>query len=220
MFCIGDIDKVTKSPTALPIIEVYWEATKSRHGTNVLVTMMAFILFISLFNIFASVSRLTWSFAKDHGLPFSSAFSYLHPQLNVPVNALLLVGVICALLALINIGSTTAFNALISLPLISLYISYCIPITFILIRKLRGQQNRYGPFKLGRWGIPINTFAIVYILFILSFVALPTIRPVTGSNMNYAGPLAAAVMLVALGDWFIHGRRRFQVPVSRAVEDL
>lgn len=219
MFCIGDINKVSESPTALPIIEVYWEATKSRHGTNILVTMMAFVLFISLFNIFASVSRLTWSFAKDHGLPFSDAFSYLHPTLNVPVNALLLVGVICALLSLINIGSSTAFNALISLPLITLYISYGIPITFILIRKVRGLHTRYGPFQLGRWGIPINTFALVYILFILSFVALPTLRPVVPSNMNYAGPLACAIMLIALGDWFIHGKRRFQVPVSRAVSD-
>jgi choline transport protein len=121
------------------------------------------------------------------------------------------------LLAIINIGSTTAFNALISLPLIALYISYFIPILFILIRKLQGKHPQYGPFKLGHWGIPINLFAIVYILFVLSLVALPTIKPVTGLNMNYAGPLVLAVILAALGDWFISGRHRFEVPVPRAV---
>lgn len=77
LFCIGDIDKVTNTPTMLPIIEVYYEATKSVHATNLLVIMMAFILFISLFNIFASVSRLTWAFARDNGLPFSNVFSYV-----------------------------------------------------------------------------------------------------------------------------------------------
>src|ERR1700730_16139418 len=132
MFCIGDISAVTTTPTGLPIIEVYWEATKSVHATNLLVVMMALILFISLFNIFASVSRLTWAFARDNGLPFSKTFSYVHPTLNIPINALLLVGAICCLLALINIGSSTAFNALISLPTIALYISYFIPIFFLV----------------------------------------------------------------------------------------
>jgi amino acid transporter len=77
LFCIGDINAVTNTPTGLPIIEVYWEATKSVHATNILVVMMALILFISLFNIFASVSRLTWAFARDKGLPFSNTFSYV-----------------------------------------------------------------------------------------------------------------------------------------------
>jgi amino acid transporter len=77
MFTIGDIDQVASSPTGLPIIEVYYQATGSKHGTNILVVMMAIVLFISLFNIFASVSRLTWAFARDNGLPFSNWFSYV-----------------------------------------------------------------------------------------------------------------------------------------------
>jgi choline transport protein len=77
MYCIGDLDQVENTPTGLPIIEVYYQATQSKQATNILVVMMALILFISLFNIFASVSRLTWSFAKDKGLPFSSFFSYV-----------------------------------------------------------------------------------------------------------------------------------------------
>ena len=77
MFTLGDLDKVENSPTGLPIIEVYYQATKSKQGTNILVVMIALILFISLFNIFASVSRLTWAFARDKGLPFSSLFSYV-----------------------------------------------------------------------------------------------------------------------------------------------
>jgi amino acid transporter len=77
MFCIGDLDQVANTPTGLPIIEVYYEATKSVQATNLLVIMIVLVIFISLFNIFASVSRLTWSFARDKGLPFSSFFSYV-----------------------------------------------------------------------------------------------------------------------------------------------
>jgi choline transport protein len=77
MFTLGDLDKVENTPTGLPIIEVYYQATKSKPATNLLVVMIALILVISLFNIFASVSRLIWAFARDKGLPFSNLFSYV-----------------------------------------------------------------------------------------------------------------------------------------------
>jgi hypothetical protein len=75
LFTIGDIEKVMASPTGLPIIEVYYQATGSKAATNVLVLMSAFIIFFALFNVFASASRLIWAFARDHGLPFHHIFS-------------------------------------------------------------------------------------------------------------------------------------------------
>jgi hypothetical protein len=86
-----------------------------------------------------------------------------------------------------------------------------------MIRKLQGRHPQYGPFKLGRWGIPINLFACVYIDYMLSFVALPTVIPVTAVNMNYAGPLVLGVMIIAVADWIFRGRHRFEVPVPRAL---
>ncbi len=77
LFTIGDIDVVTNSPTGLPIIEVYYQATGSKAFTTVLVAMPAVIFFFAMFNTYASVSRLIWAFAKDHGLPFSRVFSYV-----------------------------------------------------------------------------------------------------------------------------------------------
>jgi choline transport protein len=92
-----------------------------------------------------------------------------------------------------------------------LYISYIIPIFFLLVRRLRNHHPQYGPFKLGRWGIPINLLAVVYILYVLSFVPLPTIIPVTALNMNYSGPIVLAVLVLALMDWIFSGRFRFHV---------
>ena len=149
------------------------------------------------------------------GLNSGLISAQIHPGFQIPLNALLLVGVACALLALINIGSTTAFNALISLPLIALYVSYCISIAFLIRQKLHGRHPPYGPFKLGRWGVPTNLFSILYILYTLSFIALPTMMPVTGGNMNYAGPLVLAVIVIAIVDWAFSGRRRFHVPPLR-----
>jgi len=75
LFTIGNVDLVTSTTTGLPLIEVYYQATNSMPATNFLVLMPALILLFTLFNVFASVSRLIWVFSKDKGLPFSNFFS-------------------------------------------------------------------------------------------------------------------------------------------------
>lgn len=76
LFYIGPLDdEITLAP--LPLIYVIFRATGSKPATNALVALVAVILFFALFNIFASVSRLVWIFARDNGLPFSNFFSYV-----------------------------------------------------------------------------------------------------------------------------------------------
>jgi choline transport protein len=122
---------------------------------------------------------------------------------------------VIALLQLINIGSTTALYAILSLSAIALYISYVLPIIFFALAKFRGDPIPYGPFRLGRWGIPVNLFSIAYGIFILIWLPFPPYMPVTALNMNYGGPVMGAVILFALVDWFIWGRKRFSVPVGK-----
>lgn len=60
LFCLGDVDKVSNTPTYLPIIETLYEATGSKAGTVFLIMGIYFIIGASQFNILASVSRLAW----------------------------------------------------------------------------------------------------------------------------------------------------------------
>jgi choline transport protein len=215
LFCIGDVDRVSASP--LPIIEVYYQATGSRAATNIFVFMFMFIIFVSFFNVFASVSRLVWAFAMDEGIPFSRLFGRVHAKLEIPVNALRFVAVCICLLALINIGSSTAFNALISLPALALYISYFFPIFFSFWRRLFNSSVSsipWGPFKLDKLGPYVNFGAMSYIIFVLIWMPFPAALPVDGSNMNYAGPIVGVVIVVAMADWSLNGRKRFRVPVA------
>lgn len=135
----------------------------------------------------------------------------------MPLNALGLIGVVCFLLSFIYIGSSTAFNAIISLTAIGLHISYILPIAFIMLRKIRGPPLAFGPFELGAWGIPINLFSLVYLFFVIIWMPFPTELPVTGSNMNYAGPILLAVIIGAVADWFISGYKRFDFPIARHI---
>jgi choline transport protein len=219
LFTIGDPAVVAADP--LPIIQVYYQATGSKAATNLFVIVICIIIFVSFFNVFASVSRLIWAFSRDNGLPFSSTFAKVHPTLKMPLNALILLGSCLCLLAIINVGSTTAFNAFISLPALGGYISYFIPILFIFMRRLSSSHPTpipWGPFRLGKLGPFINFAAMVYILFVLCWLPLPSLRPVDRETMNYAGPIAGAVILFAIGDWCVSGRKRFKVPVLRRAE--
>ncbi|ETS79317.1 hypothetical protein PFICI_09170 [Pestalotiopsis fici W106-1] len=212
LFFIGPVDDLASAP--LPLVYVVYNATGSKPATNILVTLVALICYCATFNCFASVSRLVWAFARDNGLPFSGFFGYVHPGLRVPTNALLLVGIMVVLLSLIYIGSVTAFNAIISLQTLGIYASYILPISFLLWRKLRGPEPPYGPFKMGTFGIPVNIFALCYLLFMVTWMPFPSVLPVSSDNMNYAGPIFGGIIVLALGDWFLSGRKRFQMPVK------
>jgi choline transport protein len=72
---MGPLDDIVSTP--LPILWVIYGITGSKTAANVLISLLAIIIFLALFNIFASVSRLIWVFAQDNGLPFSKFFSYV-----------------------------------------------------------------------------------------------------------------------------------------------
>ena len=192
-------------------------ATKSQGATAVMMAMIIYSGMMVLFTTMTSVSRLTWAFARDRGLPFSDFFSQINPTLHIPLNSLLLDTTIAVLLLLISVGSTTAFFAIVSLNTLSLYISYIIPLVFFTVSKLRGEYIPYGPFNFRNKtvGLVVNFFAIAWAVFIAIFLPFPYIVPVTGSNMNYGGPVMAAVILWALVDWLVSGRKRWKAPIER-----
>lgn len=119
------------------------------------------------------------------------------------------------MLSFVYLASAVAFNALISLAVLALDISYAIPIALLLIRKLEGAHPRYGPWKIGRFSIPVNVFALVFLIFSIIWVAFPPFYPITAETMNFAGPITIGIISLALLDWFTGGNKRFVVPKSQ-----
>lgn len=182
----------------------------------------------AMFGTLASVSRMTWAFARDDGLPFSRYLKHIDSVHKVPARSITLVSTIVLILSLINLGSSTALSAVISLSTIGLYVSYIIPITCLIILRLRVPVTVYsstaghadvseerlvfGPWNLGRWGLIVNLYAVCYAILLVPFMTLPTSLPLTYMTMNYAGPVFGAVILFAIGDWLYLGRKRFTGP--------
>jgi amino acid transporter len=128
--------------------------------------------------------------------------------------ALILVGVICVLLSLINLGSSTGFNIILSLSTIAGNVSYLPPLVLLTMRQLAGRHPKYGPYQLGRWSIPVKLFTIVYLVYVTIFVSFPASMPVTAETMNYAAPILFGFIAIALVDWFVRGKKKFTVPTA------
>lgn len=143
----------------------------------------------------------------------------IHPKFKMPINALGLISGFCFLFSLIYIGSSTAFNAIVALTGLGLHVSYFFPILFFMLKKIKGEV-KMGPWSMGRWGIPVNIFTLVYLIFVIIWMPFPVELPVTATNMNYAGPVFLAILLMALADWIISGRKRFQIPVAQNLPEL
>jgi choline transport protein len=77
LFCIGNVENALGTPTGFPIIEIFYQATGSKTSATIMETCVLVIGFAASFGNIASVSRLTWAFARDGGLPFSKFFSFV-----------------------------------------------------------------------------------------------------------------------------------------------
>ena len=81
LFSIGDVTAALNTPTFFPIIEIFFNATKSYAATNAMVSALIISMFFSALGLLASSSRLIWAFARDDGLGLSLSryFSHVSP---------------------------------------------------------------------------------------------------------------------------------------------
>lgn len=77
LYRFGDPEAVANAPFGMSMIGVYMNATNSKPVTTLFMIFHLLVLFVSLFNIFASVARLTWAFSQNNGLPFSKYFAHV-----------------------------------------------------------------------------------------------------------------------------------------------
>ncbi|OOQ88338.1 amino acid permease [Penicillium brasilianum] len=219
LYCMGDYAEALNSATGYPIITIVYQATGSKAATCILMVMGMLPGWIALFNSLASVTRLTWAFARDNGLPFSNFFACVDPTYKIPLRALLLVATCIFALSFIQIGSTAAFNAILSLSTLGLYISYLIPLVLLVLKRFTAPQEiPRGTFSLGKLGLPTNLVAILFATYFAIFLPFPSTLPVTAENMNYAGPVLGFIMLFACVDWIVRGRHKWEGPMLRTYD--
>ncbi|KAJ5546784.1 hypothetical protein N7494_004369 [Penicillium frequentans] len=214
LFCIGSVEEALNPPYIFPMIGIFKQTTKSVGAATAMQTAITLIGMVSNTGVLASVSRLTWAFACDGGLPFSRYFAHVDRNQRVPKRAIYLVCAGVVLLSVINAASETALSAILALSTSSLYVSYLIPVMLMIIRRVDTSRGPipFGPWTLGRYGMAINIFALAFGVFVCIFVPFPTQIPVTAANMNWSGPVFLGVVILLVIDWTFRARTKYTGP--------
>lgn len=230
-FCIGDIAATLSGPTTLPIVNLFSMITPSPAGATGLTFVLFILIVFVTISCQASTSRQTFAFARDNGLPLKRYLGAVHPRHQAPVNAIVLSIFYTLILSLINIGSTTAFNAFLSVGTVALMATYGISIFCVLLKRLRGEplvHARWSLFRpsvgeeargggLGRYGVLVNGVALLYALWAFFWGFWPPVRDVTTDTMNWAVVIFVAVMLLAAATYALHAKNVYDGPVAQVV---
>jgi len=213
-FCLTSPD-ILGTPTGYPYIQVFFNATNSYAGANVMTAIIITMTVCGCISNVATASRQMWAFARDQGLPFSSFLSYVRPGLNVPINAVLVSLCISILLFLINIGSSVAFNAIASLGVASLLSSYIISFTCLVVKRMRHEPLPPARWSLGKHGLWINVVAILFLIVIWFFSFFPLAMQVDPTTMNWNVLIYGSAMIFAAGYYLAWGRHNYEGPVTK-----
>jgi choline transport protein len=142
----------------------------------------------------------------------------------VPRNSVIFTCIFSCILSLINIGSSVAFNAIISLQLMALMSTYAISIGCVLYARTLGARSgqRLPPaqWSLGRWGTLINAIGFVYCVFILFWTPWPTAANPDATTFNWAIVMMSAAVILSTAWYFIGGRKKYQGPVALVRESF
>ncbi|KAJ5394448.1 Amino acid/polyamine transporter I [Penicillium crustosum] len=210
LFVAGNMEAVTTS-AAGPLLQILVDATKSNAGGICLLMLPLVCLVFAIISVMTTSSRMIFAFARDGGLPASRFFAKVHPTLKLPLNALILTVVVVIAFGCIFLGSSSAFNAIISASVVALDLSYGIPIAINCLQGRRSLPER-------RWKLP-NALGWFVDLVALSYIALTTVlfvfppsSTVTGSSMNYCIAAFAVIIIISVFQWFVDGRKNFTGP--------
>lgn len=130
-------------------------------GFKVVLAVVMVSFLSCLLSLQAAASRLLYSFARDKMIFGSGLLGRLSPHTKMPVAALILTGVVPALIASIGHWLQDAVNTIISFAAIGIYVAFQMVVASALIARARGWVPS-GKFTLGAWGWPVNAAAFVY----------------------------------------------------------
>ncbi len=157
-----------------------------------------------------SLSRATFAFARDGGLPGAAKLRRVGARFHTPHFAVAFAAALPFGMGLLSAGLTdNEFLVVASLATTALYVSYALPV--LLGGLARGRTWRHkGPFNLGALGPALGWGAVGWTAFVLATAALPN----HGANLG----LLAAVGLVLAGAYVLFFRGRFTGPPRPALD--
>lgn len=169
-----------------------------------------------------SCSRMMFAFSRDGAVPGGNIWKKVNSH-HVPVNAVIasaIGGVLMTLPALWKSpnGTPTAFYAVVSVCVISLYLAFMIP---IYLRLKAGDSFKVGQWNLGakyKWmcTLAVLEIAVISVYFILPFApaGTPGNKDFTWTAVNYAPIITGGALIILWVWWNMSAKKWFTGPRS------
>ena len=228
---MGDIDATLNTDTGSLVIEIFYQAVESTTGAALMIAIVITLALCATVGIIATASRQVWAFSRDRAVPGWEYLRRVESKSAVSIYAVTLTTIVSCLLALIILGSATAFNDIVSLSVVGLFNSYLMTTCPLFWRRFRGNIKRHpslassltnvpgaeltwGPWRVpGIFGLITNGFAIIYLIIIFFFVMWPPTSSPTAATMNYSSLMFGSTMLIIVLHYFLHARKGYTGPV-------
>jgi len=159
-------------------------------GARVMLGVFTVGFFACIVSMQASVSRVIWAFARDDQLPMSGWLKRLSGKDRMPVNAIVLAGLVAAAMYLTSF--TRIYATLVAFTTVGFYISFAFPV-FAAAASVCRKKWAAGPFDLGRMSAPVILAAAVWLAYEIINISWP--RSLEGAwYERWAVPLMIATI--------------------------
>jgi amino acid transporter len=160
ILALPDIPKIVSGEIADPVERVLLSAFGPLGAKLVVIVVM--VSFIScILSLQAAASRLVFAYARDEMIAGSAFLAKLSPETHVPTRALVLSGVVAAVIITLGLFFQDAITTIVSSAIIGIYAAFQMIVFGALTARLRGWKPA-GAFTLGRWGLAINLLGLAY----------------------------------------------------------
>jgi amino acid transporter len=150
-----------------------------------LILAVVMISFVScLFSLQAAASRLLFAFARDKMICGSDTLQKLSRHTRIPYVALIVCGIVPAVMTLVGLVGAEALSLIVSFAAIGIYLAFQMIVLGALIARMRGWRPS-GQFTLGGWGPIVTVLALVYGVAAVLNMAWPRM-PDAPWYLNYA----------------------------------
>jgi amino acid transporter len=157
---IPDIPAVLSGKVTDPVGATLLAAFGLTGFKSVIVVVLVSFLSSAL-SLQAAASRMLFAYARDDMIIGSRLLKRLSPATQVPAVALIVTGVIPAILVVLGLWLSDAIGTIISFAAAGIYIAFQMLVLGALYARSRGWRPS-GVFRLGAWAYPVSLTALLF----------------------------------------------------------
>jgi urea carboxylase system permease len=205
-------DALFKNGTSLSLTAITTDVLGSTWG-KIFLADVAVAIFVCCLAIHAMSVRILFAMGRDDNLPGGARLAHVSGTRRVPVFPAVLVGAIAMVVLAFNIYNQYAFEVIIALGIIFMYMAYLGVTIPLLQQRLNGWPGKLndGPalFKLGKWGVTTNVIAIAYGAAMTVNLAWPRDYFYGTKWYQQYGPILGIVVMLGAGLALYYGRQQY-----------